>query len=265
MHDFLSSLNNEQQKSIHHLYGPALILAGAGSGKTRVLTYRAANLILTHNISPYHILLVTFTNKAAEEMKKRIKNILAQSQQKATDSFIPYASTFHSFCVRVLRIDGQAINLPQDFVIYDDQDQIDAIREVMKDLNISMKNFHPANILHTISQAKNELISATEYPQYAHGYFQQTVARVYGAYQTLLRNNHAIDFDDILSLTVYLFQNHDAIKQKYQEKYQFIMIDEYQDTNKAQYALTKLLAEKHRNIAVVGDAAQSIYLSLIHI
>ncbi len=256
--DLFSSLNKDQQKAVKHLYGPALILAGAGSGKTKVLTMRTANLILNQNISPYNILLMTFTNKAAGEMKDRIKILLEDSSSQNIVG-TPYASTFHSFCVRVLRTDGQAIKLPDDFVIYDAQDQLDLIKQIMKELNLSIKSFNPHSILHTISEAKNELITSVEYPQFARGYFQETVAKVYLEYQKLLRENHAVDFDDILSLTVKLFQNSDLTREKYQQKYQFIMIDEYQDTNKAQYELSKLLTGKNRNLTVVGDAAQSIY------
>jgi len=257
--DFLSSLNIEQRNAAEHVYGPALILAGAGSGKTRVLTFRAANLIINQNVSPYNILLMTFTNKAAAEMKDRIRTLLSEPTFSKTNSPIPYAGTFHSFCVRVLRIDGQTIGIPNNFAIYDGQDQIDVVKQIMKDFDLSTKNFNPNSILHTISEAKNELITATEYPQYARGYFQETVAKIYLAYQKTLRENNAVDFDDILFFTVKLLEKSEVIRTKYQEKYQFVMIDEYQDTNKAQYELSKLLTGKNRNITVVGDAAQSIY------
>ncbi|MCX8008702.1 MAG: UvrD-helicase domain-containing protein [Patescibacteria group bacterium] len=255
----LDNLNDDQKKSVLHFYGPALILAGAGSGKTKVLTHRTAHLILDRGVSPHHILLVTFTNKAANEMKQRIKQLLTENMDGTENNGIPHASTFHSLCVKILRIHGHAINIPQDFVIYDEHDQIDAIKQVMRDLDISMKNFHPTSILHTISEAKNELISPQEYPTYARGYFQETVARIYQAYQSFLQKNHAIDFDDILFFTVELLKNHDVIRNMYQDRFQFIMIDEYQDTNKAQYELSKLLAGEQKNILVVGDASQSIY------
>lgn len=257
MDNVLSSLNKDQQKAVKHIYGPALILAGAGSGKTKVLTVRTANLILNHNVTPHNILLMTFTNKAAAEMKDRIRKILSDGRE--ANGVMPYTGTFHSFCVRLLRMEGQQINLPTNFVIYDAQDQIDAVKEIMKTLDISVKSFNPHSILHTISEAKNELISATEYPQYARGYFQETVARIYLEYQKLLRENYALDFDDILSLTVRLLQKSEDVRKKYQERYQFIMVDEYQDTNKAQYELSKLLTGNNRNLTVVGDAAQSIY------
>lgn len=248
----LNDLNPHQQAAVTHSDGPVLILAGAGSGKTRVLTYRVAYLIAEKKISPHNILMVTFTNKAAKEMKERIRKIVTQKD-------LPYTGTFHSLCARILRIDGHFINIPDNFVIYDDQDQIDAIKDVMKKLDISPKLYNPRAVLSTIGQAKNELIPALEYPTYARGNFQETVARVYLGYQKLLLENQALDFDDMLMKTVQLFQKHPDVLGKYQEKYQYILVDEYQDTNKAQYILTKMLAARWRNICVVGDASQSIY------
>ncbi len=248
----LNDLNTDQQEAVKHTDGPVLILAGAGSGKTRVLTYRAAYLIGEKHVSPHNILLLTFTNKAANEMKERLKKLLHTSS-------LPYAGTFHSFCVRVLRVDGKHIGIPDDFVIYDEQDSLDALKEIMKKLDISSKNFNPGAVLHTISEAKNELISAVEYPQYARGYFQETVATVYREYQKFLSENHALDFDDLLMKTVQLFTKQKEILAKYQEKYRYILIDEYQDTNHAQYVISTLLSARYRNICVVGDASQSIY------
>lgn len=248
----LNDLNSDQQKAVTHTEGPVLILAGAGSGKTRVLTYRVAYLITEKKVSPHNILMVTFTNKAAKEMKNRIAAAIAQKE-------LPFAGTYHSLCARILRIDGTAINVAQNFVIYDDQDQIDAIKDVMKKLDISPKLYNPRAVLSTISQAKNELIPALEYPTYARGNFQETVARVYLGYQKLLLENGALDFDDMLMKTVQLLQKHPDILGKYQEKYQYILVDEYQDTNKAQYTLTKMLSFRWHNICVVGDASQSIY------
>ncbi|OGG14934.1 hypothetical protein A2875_03155 [Candidatus Gottesmanbacteria bacterium RIFCSPHIGHO2_01_FULL_46_14] len=249
----LNELNAAQQEAVKQTDGPILILAGAGSGKTRVLTYKVAYLMNHKHVSPDDILMVTFTNKAAGAMKERIQKILGDT------SSLPFAGTFHSLCVKILRSDGGAIGLAPNFVIYDEQDQADAIKDVMKKLDISTKNFNPGAILHTISQAKNELVGATQYPQYARGYFQKTVATVYMAYQQLLRDNAAVDFDDLLSLTVRLFEKEPQILGKYQEKYRYVLVDEYQDTNRAQYMLTKLLSARHRNICVVGDASQSIY------
>jgi len=248
----LNDLNSDQQAAVKKTEGPVLILAGAGSGKTRVLTYRVAYLIGEKHISPHNILMLTFTNKAANEMKERIKKLLQSSS-------LPFAGTFHALCVKILRIDGKHTGIPDDFVIYDEQDQLDAIKDIMKRLDISSKNFNPGAVLHTISEAKNELISATEYPQYARGYFQETVAAVYIEYQKLLAQNHALDFDDLLSQTVELFLKRKDILGKYQEQYHYILIDEYQDTNRAQYTISTLLSARYRNICVVGDASQSIY------
>jgi DNA helicase-2/ATP-dependent DNA helicase PcrA len=256
----LNELNKEQQNAVKQTDGPVLILAGAGSGKTRVLTYRVAHLISEKHVSPHNILMVTFTNKAANAMKERIHTLLSrQTSEKVTNSDLPFAGTFHSLCVKILRIDGAAIHIPTNFAIYDDGDQQDAVKEVMKKLNISAKEYHPNAVLSTISQVKNELITALEYPTYARGNFQETVARIYLGYQKLLLDNGALDFDDLLMKTVQLFKNHPEIAGKYQEKYHYVLVDEYQDTNKAQYELTKILAKRWHNITVVGDASQSIY------
>lgn len=249
----LDDLNTNQQKAAKHTEGPVLIMAGAGSGKTRVITYRVAHLIAEKQIPAESIMMVTFTNKAALEMRNRISNILGDTKN------LPVSGTFHSISARILRIYGQAIKIPDNFVIYDEQDQLDAIKSVMKRLDISTKNFNPGAVLHTISQAKNELLSPTEYPQYARGYFLENVARIYLAYQNQLVENLAMDFDDLLSNTVKLMTNSDEIRKNLQNTYRYIVIDEYQDTNKAQYELTKLLSGRWRNICVVGDASQSIY------
>ena len=250
--NLLNDLNADQQKAVKQTEGPVLILAGAGSGKTRVLTYRVAYLIRAKHIPPEHILMLTFTNKAANEMKERIRKLLSGAA-------VPFAGTFHSLCVKILRIDGKHIGIPDDFVIYDEQDQLDAVKDIMKRLDISTKNFNPGAVLHTISEAKNELIGPIEYPQYARGYFQETVATVYIEYQKTLAENHALDFDDLLTKTVELFMKNKGVLGKYQEKYHYVLIDEYQDTNKVQYVLSKQLSARYRNICVVGDASQSIY------
>lgn len=255
----LNDLNPQQQQAVAHTDGPVLILAGAGSGKTRVLTYRVAYLIQEKHVPAEQILMVTFTNKAANEMKERIRKLLANRESRIANSELPFAGTFHSLCVKILRRNGKEIGIPDRFVIYDEQDQLDAIKEVMKALDISAKNFNPGAILHTISEVKNELITPTEYVQYARGYFQETVARVYPAYQKLLRDNEALDFDDLLTKTVELFSKHRQILGLYQERFHYVLVDEYQDTNKAQYTLARQLSGRWRNICVVGDAAQSIY------
>lgn len=249
----LNDLNEQQREAVSHIDGPVLILAGAGSGKTRVLTYRVAYLISEKHVSSHEILMVTFTNKAAQAMKERMRNLLGNIVD------MPFAGTFHALCVKILRRDGKQISISPDFLIYDEQDQMDAIKDIMKTLDLSTKSFNPGAVLHTISEAKNELIAATEYPQYARGYFQEAVSQVYLAYQKLLKDNEALDFDDLLGRTVELFQKNKEVLGYYQEKYHYVLVDEYQDTNKAQYILTKLLSGRYHNICVVGDASQSIY------
>ncbi|MFZ5845533.1 MAG: ATP-dependent helicase [Patescibacteria group bacterium] len=282
--NLLNDLNPEQQKAVKHTEGPVLILAGAGSGKTKVLTYRVAYLIAQKQVPPHQILMVTFTNKAAGEMKERIARLLRdnktvrQSDDKKNNnllssyslrqqagltvlpsSTLPFAGTFHSLCAKILRIEGKHISIAPNFLIYDEQDALDTIRAAMKKLDISTKNFNPTAVLHTISEAKNELISAIEYPQFARGYFQKTVARIYLEYQKILKENEALDFDDLLMKTIQLFEKNPEALGRYQEKYHYILVDEYQDTNHAQYTLTRQLSARYRNLCVVGDAAQSIY------
>ena len=248
--DIFKDLNKEQQKAVVAIDGPMIILAGAGSGKTRVLTYKVIYLIKEKGINPFNILMLTFTNKAANEMKERVKLITNQP---------PAISTFHSLCAKLLRIEGKHIGLSPQFAIYDTQDQIDAVKEAMKLLGLSPKEYKPSSVLATISQAKNELITEEDYPKYARGHFQEVVARVYRVYQNLLKENEAVDFDDLMIKTVMLFGENSQILKKYQDRFVYILIDEYQDTNHAQYYLTKMLAQKYQNICVVGDFAQSIY------
>lgn len=256
--DFLKALNPDQQKAVLSTNGPILILAGAGSGKTRVLTYKVAYLILELGVSPQKILCLTFTNKAGEEMRERIKKLLSLNLKHRTSN-LPFAGTFHSFCAQILRREGRKIGIPENFLIYDEDDQIRLIKQAIKKLDISIKNFHPKSVLATISQAKNELISATEYPQYARGFFQETISRIYLLYQKLLKDAGALDFDDLLMETVRLFNQEPQVWQKYQDRFQYILIDEYHDTNHAQYELTRLLAGKWKNVCIVGDCSQSIY------
>jgi DNA helicase-2/ATP-dependent DNA helicase PcrA len=253
----LNDLNPEQRKAVAQTDGAVLILAGAGSGKTRVLTYKVAYLMTEKHVSGHNILMMTFTNKAAAAMKERIRALLTKTGIGKQD--VPYAGTFHSLCAKILRVDGIHIHIPPTFVIYDDQDQIDAVKDVMKELDISIKQYHPRAVLGTISQAKNELISALEYPTYARGDFQETVARIYLRYQKLLLENEALDFDDLLMKTVQLFDKNPEVLGKYQERYHYVLVDEYQDTNKAQYLITKMLSGRWNNLCVVGDASQSIY------
>lgn len=249
----LKHLNEAQVEAVKATNGPILILAGAGSGKTRVLTYKAAYLILEKQVDPGNILLVTFTNKAANEMKQRINKLLSHSIT------LPFAGTFHSLCAKILRREGTSIGIPPDFIIYDEQDSKEAIREVIQTLDMSADKINPSTVATIISQAKSELITCLEYPQYARGFLQERAAKIYIEYQKILKRNHAVDFDDLLFDMVKLLREDTAIANKYQDKFHYVLVDEYQDTNHAQYMLTKLLAKRWRNICVVGDASQSIY------
>jgi DNA helicase-2/ATP-dependent DNA helicase PcrA len=253
----LEDLNRPQQQAVQHKNGPALVFAGAGSGKTRTLIYRAAYLILTRNVDPKRLLLVTFTNKAAHEMKNRLNQLIAKSSNQATTT--PQASTFHSWCAKTLRKESHHLNLPPHYTIYDDQDQVKTIKIVLKKLDLSEKKFHPRAVLSTISEAKNELIGYLEYPQYAHTPWQKTVADIYLLYQKRLNVYHALDFDDLLLQTVQLFKKFPKVVTKYNNQYQHVLVDEYQDTNQAQYVLTRILSKKWNNLFVVGDCSQSIY------
>lgn len=249
--NLLQNLNDIQREAVEACEGPVLILAGAGSGKTRVLTHKAAYLIEEKHLHPQSILAITFTNKAAAEMKERILHLIRGAA--------PTMGTFHSICAKILRIEGEAIGIPRSFVIYDDADQKEIVRQCLKDLNIPLNKISPSAVLATISNAKNELISEEEYPQYARGFFQENVAKVYLRYQRYLDEQGALDFDDLMTKTIKLFTTVDPILQKYQDRYHYVLVDEYQDTNHAQYMITKLLAQKWHNITVVGDASQSIY------
>ncbi|MBI2315228.1 UvrD-helicase domain-containing protein [Candidatus Daviesbacteria bacterium] len=254
----LDELNPIQRKAVKTTEGPVLILAGAGSGKTKALTHRVSYLIKEKQIPPENILMVTFTNKAAGEMRDRILKLLNYNLQTTTYN-LPVMGTFHSFCTKILRREGQVLGLPPGFAIYDEGDALDAIKQAMSKLNIPTQKTSPHAVRSTISGAKNELISALEYPQYARGYFQETVAKIYLEYQKILEDNHALDFDDLLLKTIKLFQTDPRILTRYQIQFRYILIDEYQDTNPAQYLISKYLANRHKNICVVGDMAQSIY------
>src|SRR3989338_2664804 len=252
------SLNKDQKAALSHTDGPILILAGAGSGKTRVLTYKTAHLMTEKKIDGANILMVTFTNKAASEMKDRILKLLSANSQQPTAN-LPFAGTFHSLCAKILRRDGKHIGVLPNFVIYDEVDKKDAMKTIMNNKNISSKSFNPGSVGGSISGIKNELISPLEYPQYARGYYQETVAEIYIDYQKFLHENGALDFDDLLFETVKLFAKNPDVLSSYQEKFRYVLVDEYQDTNQAQYTLSKLFAGRYRNITVVGDASQSIY------
>lgn len=249
----VQGLNPEQKLAVQETEGPVLIVAGAGSGKTRVLTQRIAYLLAKKKVAPYKILAITFTNKAAKEMKQRVAQIVGP---EADDIWI---STFHSMCVRILRRDIDRLGYHTQFTILDATDQLSVIKECLKQLNIDKKQFEPKTLLGAISSYKNELKSVNEVQSLASHYYSETVAKVYEAYQKMLRTNDALDFDDLIMLTVRLFQEEPDVLAHYQRKFQYIHVDEYQDTNRAQYLLVQMLADQHHNICVVGDTDQSIY------
>jgi DNA helicase-2/ATP-dependent DNA helicase PcrA len=253
--DFLKDLNKEQLAAVIQKEGPMIILAGAGSGKTRVLTYKVIYL-MEEGVDPSNILMVTFTNKAATEMKERMKKFF-QREKKYVD--LPSISTFHALCAKILRIDGENLGIPKNFLIYDTQDQKDAIKEAMSQLGLSIKEYKPGSVLNTISQAKNELINEDDYKGFARGHFQEVVSSVYVIYQKILKESGALDFDDLILKTVELFRKNSNILERYQNKFEYVLVDEYQDTNHAQYLLTKMISQKWKNICVVGDFSQSIY------
>jgi len=249
----LNGLNPEQQKAVKTVDGPLLLMAGAGSGKTRVLTHRIAYLMVEKGVNPYNILAITFTNKAAREMRERIQKMMGGA---ADDIWI---STFHSMCVRILRRDIDRLGYNRNFTILDSTDQQSVIKSILKDKNMDPKKYDPRAILGTISSAKNELITPEEYAKTAGDYFSQKVSDVYTEYQRRLRKNNALDFDDLIMTTITLFIRVPEVLEYYQRKFQYIHVDEYQDTNRAQYMLVKLLAQRFQNLCVVGDSDQSIY------
>jgi DNA helicase-2/ATP-dependent DNA helicase PcrA len=253
----LEGLNPEQQRAVKTTEGPLLIQAGAGSGKTKTLTHRIAYLIATKKATPYNILAVTFTNKAAREMRERVAKLLGESAENR--GFMPYMGTFHGICVRLLRQDGEAISIPRSFVIFDETDRQAAIKQVSKQLMIDEKAF-PARLLSSlISSAKNEMIPPDAYAGTASSPAQQAAAKVYPLYEKSLKDASALDFDDLINHTVRLMKTKPEIRKKWQQQFKYVMIDEYQDTNAAQYALVNMLTNDQRNIAVVGDDWQSIY------
>jgi len=255
MKDILEGLNSEQKSAVTTINGPVLIIAGAGSGKTKTLTHRVAYFVREKGISPFSILAVTFTNKAAGEMKERIKQLLGEEYV----SRMPLVGTFHSVCVRILRQEIELIGYKKTFNIFDDQDQASLMKKVVKKLEISTDQFNPNVFRHAISKAKNQLLSPEEFRAGIGGYFEEVTANVYDEYQKQLKENNALDFDDLIRITVKIFQKFPEVLEKYQKRFKYVLVDEYQDTNKAQYVLVNLLAKKHRNICVVGDDWQSIY------
>ncbi|MGQ9927123.1 MAG: ATP-dependent helicase [Chloroflexaceae bacterium] len=254
MSALLEGLNPAQRRAVETVVGPVLVVAGPGSGKTRVLTHRIAYLIAVQGVDPLNILAVTFTNKAAREMKERLDTLIGPEQARALT-----VGTFHSLCARFLRRDIVHLGRERDFAIYDSDDQERLMRRVLRDLNLNEKQNPPRAIHARISSAKNALISPQEYARHSRAYFDEIVTRCYERYQALLHEANALDFDDLLCETVRLFDQHPDVLARYQERYLYLLVDEYQDTNHAQYVLIKQLAAMHRNLFVVGDADQSIY------
>ena len=250
-------LNPQQKKAVKHIEGPALVVAGPGSGKTRVLTHRVAYLINEEKVEETNILCVTFTNKAAKEIRERVGKLL--NEKKASIKTISWSGTFHSVCSKMLRKDGYNIGIPISFVIYDQDDSLSLIKSIIKDFGIDTKQNKPKAVRGSISSAKSELVSPKNYEGYAKGYFQRTVAKIYYEYQKRLKKNDALDFDDLLFETVNLFRKNPEVLEKYQNQFVYIMVDEYQDTNKAQYVITRQLSKKGNNLYVVGDMSQAIY------
>lgn len=249
----IDDLNKEQQQAVKTTEGPLLVLAGAGSGKTRVLTTRVAYLIENVGISPYNILAITFTNKAANEMKERLYKMIGDMSMHIQ------VSTFHSFGLKILRENYAQLGYTSNFLIMDSDDTLSIIKKILKDFNLDSKIYNPTAIRHKISSCKNELITPSDYDKYAISEFEKIVQKVYKKYEETLKKNNSVDFDDLLILPLKLFKEFPEVLQRYQERFKYILIDEYQDTNEAQYLLTKMISTKYRNICCVGDNDQSIY------
>ncbi len=252
MDEILKNLNPRQKEAVTTVKGPILILAGPGSGKTRVLTHRLAYLI-NNGISPSNILAVTFTNKAADEMKSRIRNLVGKL------SNLPFIGTFHSFGLRLLRNEINKLGYKKTFVIYDEDDQISLIKQIIQSLEINKDQFPAKKVSSTISALKSEYIDAISYEKKAREYYEKTISKIYSEYQKELKKKNALDFDDLIMLAVKIFEEFPEILKKYQEKFKYILVDEYQDTDPIQYRLIKLLSSRYKNLCVVGDDAQSIY------
>ena len=251
--DILAELNPAQRQAVETIEGPLLIVAGPGSGKTRVITHRVAYLVRVCGISPRRIMAVTFTNRAAREMRERLEKLLGQTAEALT------LGTFHAICARILRQEGKAIGLDSRFVIYDEEDQLSLMKQSLQDLDLDPKQYTPRAIQSAIRFAKSQLLTPVDYAQQTRSYFDEIVQRVYERYQRILTQSQGLDFDDLLMKTVQLFNDHPKVLGKYQSRYLHIMVDEFQDTNTTQYMLIKQLAGKHRNVCVVGDPDQSIY------
>jgi DNA helicase-2/ATP-dependent DNA helicase PcrA len=256
--ELLKGLNDEQARAVTSTEGPLLILAGAGSGKTKTLTHRIAHILASRQATPYNILAVTFTNKAAGEMRGRVANLMGQNA--GNRSFMPYLGTFHSIAVRLLRQDGEHVGIPRNFVIWDESDRQAAVKRVSRATGIDEKTFPPRLLASLISSAKNEMVSPAEFAQVSGDTpAGRAAAKVYPLYEKALKEAHALDFDDLIGRTVDMLAQYEAICHKWQQQFKYVLVDEYQDTNSAQYRLIKLLTGPHKNIAVVGDDWQSIY------
>ena len=251
--EFLSGLNDRQREAVEAIDGPLLIVAGPGSGKTRLITYRIAYLLRVVGLPPSRIGAVTFTNKAAREMKERIRTVATYGSDRLT------VGTFHAFCAQILRRDGEAVGLDRNFAIYDDADQLEMVKRSMRETDADPKQFSPRAIQSAISSAKSQLLTADGFTMRTASYFDEVVGRVYQRYEALMGQSNAADFDDLLLKTFLLLRDNGTVAEKYQDRYSQFMIDEFQDTNVAQYAIARLIAEKHRNLCVVGDPDQSIY------
>jgi len=249
----LEGLNSAQLEAVLAVDGPVLIVAGPGSGKTRVIVHRVAHLVLDRNVAPWHILAVTFTNKAAREMRERLEGLL----ERSVDGLA--VGTFHAQCSRILRRHGAVAGIDPRFAIYDDGDQIELVRRILRDMGVDDKRYSPRSFLSTISAAKSELITADAYARRADGWWQERTGAVYQRYADALTENHALDFDDLIGETVRLFREAPEVLADYQDRFRYLLVDEFQDTNIAQYQLVKLLGGKHRNVCIVGDEDQSVY------
>lgn len=258
MNELFSGLNSKQKEAVVFRNGPLFLLAGAGSGKTRTLTYRIAYLI-SQGVKPWNILALTFTNKAAGEMKERVELILNSANEDENFSSLPTMGTFHSVCAKVLRSEIQLLGFESDFVIYDTQDQISAMKEVLRKMEIDEKKWTPKSMISQISSYKNKMYSPEMLNASAENQYQTMISEIYMEYQKTLKKNNALDFDDLLVFCIQIFQDFPKTLEKYQGRWQYISVDEYQDTNHVQHALIKLLSKKHKNVCVVGDPDQSIY------
>jgi DNA helicase-2/ATP-dependent DNA helicase PcrA len=250
----LEGLNDIQREAVLHTEGPVLIVAGAGSGKTRALTHRVAYLLREKNVSPHHILAITFTNKAAREMADRVERLVGTSAARGM-----WILTFHAMCSRILRREHEHVGVPSSFTIYDEGDTLRLVAEVLKDLNLDPKRFPPRQMAAAIGKAKDKLLGPAEFSDAASNFYEEAAAKVYSAYETRKRDAGALDFDDLILRTVQLFREHPDVLHNYTQRFRYILVDEYQDTSRAQYELVNGLASAHRNVCVVGDADQGVY------